>query len=315
MKRENVNYFLVGLVTMVALGLLLGTLFVITGRSGAVDRYQVRYRNVAGLDFGTPVFYQGYRIGQVEAITPEREGGVTRFRVDLSVQRGWQIPDDSVAQLISTGLLADVTVVIREGQSSTFLAAGSEIAGREAADLFGAVSELAGEVTVLTREKLTPLVERLGQRIDAIGGQFEEGTPLLISKAVELVDRLNQSATSLDRILGPDNRRHIDTLLAESSAAAGNVRALTADLAGTRTRLEAILGELEGMVRENRPDFRAAIGDLRVTLEAMAQRVDAITYNLESASRHLDEFSRQLRKEPNRLIFSPKADRVPEDRR
>jgi phospholipid/cholesterol/gamma-HCH transport system substrate-binding protein len=47
----------------------------------------------------------------------------------------------------------------------------------------------------------------------------------------------------------------------------------------------------------------------------MAQRVDAITYNLESASRHLDEFSRQLRKEPNRLIFSPKADRVPEDRR
>lgn len=315
MKRENVNYFLAGLVTLVALGLLLGTLFVITGRSGAVDGYQVRYNNVAGLDFGTPVFYQGYRIGQVESITPEREGGVTRFRVDLSVQRGWQIPDDSVAQLISAGLLADVTVVIKEGESSTYLAVGSEIPGREAADLFGAVGELAGEVTVLTRDKLTPLVERLGQRLDAIGGQFEESTPVLISKAVELVDQLNQSATSLNSILGPDNRRHIDTLLAESSVAAGNVRALTADLSSTRAQLESILGELEGTVKENRPDIRAAIGDLRVTLDAMAQRVDAITYNLESASRHLDEFSRQLRKEPNRLIFSPKADSLPDDSR
>jgi phospholipid/cholesterol/gamma-HCH transport system substrate-binding protein len=46
----------------------------------------------------------------------------------------------------------------------------------------------------------------------------------------------------------------------------------------------------------------------------MAQRIDAITYNLESASRHFDEFSRQIRKEPNRLIFSPKADNLPGDK-
>ena len=315
MKRENVNYFLAGLVTLVALVLLLGTLFVITGRSGATDEYVVRYRNVAGLDFGTPVFYQGFRIGQVESITPEREGGVMRFRVELSVQRGWQIPDDSVAHLISAGLLADVTVLIKEGKSTRYLATGSEIPGREANDLFGAVGELAGEVTVLARDRLTPLVERLGQRLDAIGGQFEENTPVLIGKAVELVDRLNESATSLNSILGPDNRRHIDTLLEQSSAAAGNVRALTADLAATRERLQSILAELEGTVKENRPDLRAAIGDLRVTLDAMAQRVDAITYNLESASRHIDEFSRELRKEPNRLIFSPKADNLPDDSR
>ena len=46
----------------------------------------------------------------------------------------------------------------------------------------------------------------------------------------------------------------------------------------------------------------------------MAQRVDAITYNLESASRHFDEFSRQIRKEPNRLIFTPKADSLPDEK-
>lgn len=315
MKRENVNYFLTGLVALVGLGLLLGTLFVITGRSGATDDYVVRYHNVAGLAFGTPVFFQGYRIGQVERISPERTAGATQFRVDFSVQQGWQIPKDSVAQLLSSGLLSDVFVSIREGKEQTFLEPGTEIPGREAADLFGAVGELAGEVTTLTRDKLTPLVDRLGKRLEAIGGKFEEGTPLLIDKALELVDRLNTSAASLNKILSPGNQANIDSLLAESSAAAANVSKLTADLAANRKQLESILGQLDSTVKENRPEIQQAIADLRFTLDAMAQRIDSITYNLESASRHFDEFSRQIRKEPNRLIFAPKADSLPEEKR
>lgn len=315
MKRENVNYFLAGLVALGALGLLLSALLVITGRSGPSDDYMVRYRNVAGLAFGTPVFYQGFRIGQIEKISPERDADATRFRVDFSVQNGWQIPKDSVAQLMSSGLLSDVFISIREGADKVLLQPGSEIQGREAADLFGAVGELAGEVTTLTRDKLTPLVDRLGKRLDAIGGTLEENTPQLVQKAVELVDRLNASAGSLNKILSPTNQGHIDTLLSESSAAAGNVRQLTGELATSRKQLESILGELDGTVKESRPEIQQAIADLRFTLDAMAQRIDAITYNLESASRHFDEFSRQIRKEPNRLIFSPKPDALPEEKR
>lgn len=315
MKRENVNYFLTGLVALGALTLLLVTMFVITGRSGPADDYVVRYRNVAGLAFGTPVFYQGYRIGQIERISPERDANSTRFRVDFSVQGGWQIPKDSVAQLMSSGLLSDVFVSIREGEAKELLPPGSEIAGREAADLFGAVGELAGEVTTLTRDKLTPLVERLGERLDSIGGKFEEGTPLLIDKAVKLVDQLNDSAAALNKVLSPANQGHVDKLLEESSVAAANVRQLTGDLATTRKQLDSILSELDATVKENRPELQQAMADVRFTLDAMAQRIDAITYNLESASRHFDEFSREIRKEPNRLIFAPKADSLPEERR
>ncbi len=276
MKRENVNYFLTGVVALGSLALLMVALFIITGRSGATDEYVVRYRNVAGLAFGTPVFYQGYRIGQIESISPERDAEATRFRVDFTVQDGWQIPQDSVAQLMSSGLLSDVFISIREGEAKTFLEPGSEIPGREAADLFGAMGE--------------------------------------IDKAVELVDKLNASATSLNQILSPANRGHVDSLLAESSAAASNVRTLTADLIETRKQLNSILGELDATVKENRPEIQQAMADLRFTLDSMAQRIDAITYNLESASRHFDEFSRQIRKEPNRLIFSPKADNLPGDK-
>lgn len=315
MKRENINYFLVGVVVLVALGMLLASLYVITGRSGPTDEYHVRYRNVAGLAFGTPVFYQGYRIGQVESISPERLEDRTEFRVEFSVQRGWAIPQDSSAQLLSSGLLSDVFISIREGSAAQLLQPGAEIAGKEAGDLFAAVGELAGEVTTLTRDKLTPLVERLGQRLDAIGGKFEEGTPLLLEQSVELIKRLNAGAESLNQILSPSNQSHIEKLLSDSSGAASNVRQLTADLAATRKQLDSILGEIDRGVKENRPEVDAAITDLRFALNSVAQRIDAITHNLESASRHFDEFSRQIRKEPNRLIFAPQADKVPEERK
>ena len=90
MKRENVNYFAVGIFVVAMLILFMVVLFQITGRAGPTDSYQVFLDNVAGLKRGTPVFYEGYQVGQVEQITPEREAGQTRYRLALTLPAGWQ---------------------------------------------------------------------------------------------------------------------------------------------------------------------------------------------------------------------------------
>ncbi len=310
MKRDNVNYFLVGLVVVVALFLLLGSLYVITGRSGPTDEYVVRYSDVSGLGFGSAVYYQGFRVGQVESVEPEQVDGRTRFKVDFSVAKDWQIPSDSVAALLSSGLLSDVYIGIREGEATSMLNPGDEIEGRDGGDIFAAVGELAGEVTDLTRHKLTPLVDKLGKRLDNLSGALEQSTPELLDEAQALLGRLNDGAESIKQILGPDNQGRLETILEQSAASAGNLRELTAELAGTRERLDGILDDLGSTVDKSAPDVEQAIADLRVTLSSVAQRIDAITYNLESASRHVDEFSREIRKSPNRLLFSPQADDV-----
>lgn len=310
MKRDNVNYFMVGLLVLVALFLMLGSLYVITGRSGPTDEYVVSYGDVSGLGYGSAVFYQGFRVGQVESVEPVQESGETRFKVDFSVAKDWQIPEDSVAALLSSGLLSDVYIGIREGESTAMLTPGDEISGRDGGDIFAAVGELAGEVTHLTRDKLTPLVEKLGKRLDNFSGTLEKSTPELLAEAQALLGRLNDGAESIKTILGPDNQDRLVTILDQSAASAGNLRELTAELSGTRERLNAILDDLGSTVTKSTPDVEQAIADLRVTLSSVAQRIDSITYNLESASRHVDEFSREIRKSPNRLLFSPQADQV-----
>ncbi|MCB1641890.1 MAG: hypothetical protein KDI37_09170, partial [Xanthomonadales bacterium] len=134
--------------------------------------------------------------------------------------------------------------------------------------------------------------------------------PEMVQRTVALLDRLNEGAESIRLILGPENRATIDQMIADHGGVASNLRQLSADLNQTRQQLDNILGDIGESVDKARPDIEQAIVDLRVTLSAVAQRIDAITYNLESASRHVDEFSREIRKAPNRLLFSPEADPV-----
>lgn len=305
MKRDNVNYVLVGVAVLAALVLLIGTLAFITGRGAAATEYHVRYANVTGLKYGAPVFYEGFRIGQVTGIDPERREGRTRYRVEISVRSDWPIPADSVARPMASGLLADMSIGIREGTSSQMLEPGAEIAGAEGGDIFTAMNDLATELTVLTRERIRPMVDTLSLRLDSLSGLIDAEAPELIAQTGELLARLNRAADGLEQAVGPENRAQVSAILAD-------VRAVTRDLEQTQDRADALLDNLDGMVGENRPEIRQAIVDLQHTVGTISQRIGTITHHLESASRNVDEFSREIRRNPNRLLFTPSADEVEE---
>lgn len=311
MKRDNVNYVLVGAVVLIAFVLLIGALAMITGRGGASTGYFTHYRTVTGLRYGAPVFYQGYRIGQVGAIVPERDAGIsgvrgTRYKVELDVRRDWPIPKDSLAHMTATGLLADIAIGISEGSSKDTAAPGSELTGVESADIFSAMNELAGQLTELTRNQITPLIQTLSQRVDSITGAIDKNTPQLLERANALLTRLNHASDSLNDVLKPDNRAAIAAILS-------NARDVSQQLRGTQEKLDEALGQLASIAKENRPGVRDSVDNLRSVLSALSGRIDSISQHLDVASRNFDEFSREVRKSPNRLLLSPKADKVEEE--
>lgn len=306
MKRDTINYTLVGAVVVGALALLLIGLALITGRGVASSDYIVRYRNVTGLRYGAPVFYQGYRVGAVGAVTPERDASGTRYKVTLAIRRDWPIPLDSPARLQSSGLLADVSIGIREGASHEMVKVGGELKGEEGADLFGAMNELAGQVSELTRTQISPLIQTLSQRVDSITGTIDKSAPIVLEQTRALLDRMNHASDALNDVLKPENRAAVGAIL-------GEVKGLSSELRKTRGTLDQALGELAGIAKDNRPDVRRAVQDLSGVLEALSSRMDVITHHLESSSRNLDEFSREIRSHPNRLILAPKADTLQEE--
>jgi len=302
-KRDRVNYVLVGTAVAAAFVLLLVALAVITGRTGASADYYTHYHNVTGLRFGAPVFYEGYRIGQVGTIAPERAADGIHYKVQLSVRRDWPIPKDSLARLTSTGLLADVAIGISEGSSKDIAVPGSELKGLENADIFTAVNELAGQLSQLTREEIAPLIKNLSQHVDSIASVIDKNAPELIAQSHQLLQRLNAASDSLNDVLKPENRAAI-------AATLGNARELSKELLTTQDRLRDALTQVDALIRENRPGVRDAVNDLRATLAALSSRIDSITQHLAIASRNFDEFSHEIRKHPNSLLLAPKADKV-----
>ena len=306
MKRDTVNYTLVGAVVALALVVLLVGLALITGRSGPASEYLVQYRNVTGLRYGAPVFYEGYRIGDVGAIQPQRSAAGTRYKVTLVVKRDWQIPKDSVAHLQSSGLLADMSIGIKEGASREMLAAGAEIRSAESADVFAAFSELAGEVSNLTRDQITPMVKQLSLRVESITGALDDNAPEIIGQAQALLDKLNSASSAMDELLKPENRAAVAAIL-------GNVQGLSGELRETRKTVDGAISELADIARENRGDIRSATTDLATVMASLSSRMDVITHHLESATRNLDEFSREIRRNPGQLLRSPEPDKLEDD--
>ncbi len=309
MKRDNINYLAAGMTVVVAFTLLFWVLYKITGRSGPTDEYFTFYDQVAGLRYGTPVYYEGYRIGQVETISPEHSGTQTTFRVDFSVEQGWPIPIDSVAQVATAGLLSDVFIVLEQGESDQTMAAGAQIKGREAADIFASLNSLAGDVSELKDEKIVPLLDTVSERIDAFTKGVEDGSAgEIVDRVRGIMAKVDDSAAGLKALLGIENRDRVTTTLDNLQQMSGSAAEIANQLRDTRAEFDRLVAQLNATVSETRPGVDQTLGDLQLAVETMAVRLDSITFQLDEASRNMNEFSRTIRSNPNRLLFSPSVE-------
>jgi phospholipid/cholesterol/gamma-HCH transport system substrate-binding protein len=305
MKRESVNYVVVGVFVLGMLAALGALLYYLTGRQGATDEYFAHYGNVAGVKYGTPVYFDGYGIGQVDDVVPvhEKEGGV-RFKVLLAVERGWPIPKDSVAIVSSSGLLSDVAIQIIEGSSPEKLKPGAEIASKDGSDLFLAINELAVEIKALTERSIRPLV-------DSLGTSLGQGAGPIIADMRSLLAKLNTGADNLNVLLGPENRKEVNALLRNLNETTVNAGQLTKDLSETRQALNELLAQTNGLMKDTRPELQQSARDLRVSLQTISDRIDSIVNQLDSTTRNLNEFSREIRSNPARLFAGqPPKDQV-----
>lgn len=302
MKRENADYLAVGSVVLVVLGLAIYILYRLTGSVGENDPYYVLYSNVGGLNEGTPVTYEGFKVGSVSSIIPIREQTGTRYRVNLSVRDGWSIPMDSVARIYSEGLLAETVINIEEGKSLTMLTLGSELQGTQGVDLFTTVNSVAGEVSVLINETLRPLLENLNSRISDVGDQVDDTLPIILADLVRLLQTFQKSADRLPKLLGESTEQKVGAVLHNSEQLTANLLKLSQGLFTTRAKVDALLAETRGTLSENRQDIRVAVHVLRDSLENISVQTDGILQNLDGTTRNFNEFSRQIRQNPGLLL-------------
>lgn len=326
MKRDNINYVVVGTFVLLILASFFVFLYQIMGSSGPTDKYYVTYNNVTGIKYGTPVAFEGYQVGQVEVIEPIRREGKTHYRLTLSIEEDWPIPQDSTAKIIRSGLLAAVTIDIAEGSSSTLIKPGSEIAGKEAANIFATVSEVATDLRDLSQSSIKPLLDNLNKQVVVVSSELTDITkntvkPLLenfsqqieqadmVKKVDTLISNLNKTSEDLQNVFNTKNQENLTTFLNNMSAASTGMNELVANIDDTRksmdlllSNIDNVIGDVNYVLEDNDGKLNTSLADLQKTLSVMSNHIDAITHHLEGSSRNIHEFTRQIKENPGLLL-------------
>jgi len=321
MKDSSINYVVVGGFVSVMIIVFVFIISILAGSTGSTDKYYTVYSNVGGLKFGTQVLYEGYQIGQVDSVEPMFEDGKVQFRVNIEVQEGWVIPDDSVARATVSGLLSAMTVDIAGGDSDTRLPPGSQIPGVAPSNFFAALSEIGAEFGDLSQNSIKPLIDSLGSYVTQLGdAAVDNAGPMLMnlnSISADLNTKLPEISASLTRtarlieteVLGEENRDNLTTVLRNFEVASSDMAGLAAELNDTRRLIHESVQQINVVVSENATDVNDSVKDLRYTLATISRTIDDITGNLEASSRNFAEFSRSIRQNPGLLLGgSPQQD-------
>ncbi len=325
MKRDTVNYVMVGafVVTMaLAFAVLLLT---ITGRSGPTDTYYVDYENVAGLKFGTGVYYEGYQVGQIEHIEPQATSEGMRYRVELSITEGWRIPADSVARVAASGLISAVTIEIVEGDATRMLEPGATIEGAGKADLVAVLNRAADDFRVLSEDGLLPVLDNLNRTITTLSDEFlsfrrDDLTPFvkMVHERLEqdvlvetrsLLRHLDESARGIQAMVADGNQARVRDFLVHMDDVALNLNGLIGRIEDTRVEMNGVLASLGGVVSDNHAAIKNTVEsaddsmtELERALRTINQHLGTIMYDIEGSARNMNEFARSVRENPARLI-------------
>jgi len=291
MRSPGINYVWVGGFVLAMLAVFVVSMAVLTGRSGATDRYYTHYDNVLGVVPGTQLLYEGLRVGQVEAIEAGREAGKKRYRVTLSVRSGWPIPEDSVAWITEPGLLAAITIDIRAGRSQTLLEPGSELAGQDLESVFSAVGSLAGRVDDIVEHDIGPLLASVAEQ-----------TPRILANLEATTEELSGTTRRVSAVFDAENTAQLDAMIGDLSTTAAHLADLTRHLESSLARVDGMVERVDGLVSENSDGVERMLSDLEHTLASVARHIDAINANLESTSHNMNEFSAQIRRNPAVLV-------------
>src|SRR5437016_2322171 len=124
---------LVGLFVLLAGGLLLGAMVVISGGlGGATVPHRAYFKFAGGVQAGAPVRYGGMLVGKVQRVHVD-PGNSTRIEIDLIVNLDAPLKADSVAKISTLGPLTDNYIEISTGSEHAALAEpGSALLSAEA---------------------------------------------------------------------------------------------------------------------------------------------------------------------------------------
>lgn len=263
--------------------------------------YMAYFDNVTGLTVSSPVYINGYKVGQVRELNFDYTEPGAKTEVLLALNKHLEIPEDSYA-FIGSSIMGEGHIAIVLGNSSTLLSSGAEIPTSQGSGLLSDLSDtlmpkitetLSNVDSLLTNLNLLikdPAISQSILRLDGITRNIElasGGLDNLLSKDVpSIMKNANGVVTNVDDIV-----LKIDTI-------SSNLAMLSEEL--TRLPLSQTMTGINRTV-DNLENFTGDLKNQNSTLGMLMN--DPELYNrLNNVAASVDSLINDIKKNPKRYI-------------
>lgn len=268
------------------------------------------YDSVEGLKVSSGVIYRGYQVGQVISIqfTGER---FDRVLVKFSVDKGLELPSNTLAMIQSADLMGSKVVALVPGDSHVFAVSGDTLRSQVERGLMEQVSQQM----LPLKQKAERLLGSLDSVLLIVQGLFNEETKKNLSNSFGSIDRtlrnLEGASGNLDTLIQGESAR-ISSILQDVNSITGNLR-------NNNEEISNILGNVSAISDSLR---QASLHQTLMSLDYILATTDSIMnkinrgegtigallndndlyYNLNQVSKNLNRLLVEFRYNPKRFI-------------
>jgi phospholipid/cholesterol/gamma-HCH transport system substrate-binding protein len=302
---------LVGLFVLIAVAVLIGTVFMISGAFGrSVKTFHSYFAFAGGLEPGATVRYSGGpKAGRVEKLQIDPKNPA-RLEITFSVQSDLPVKTDSKVKIMSMSPLGDNHLEIVPGSAAASSAPdGALIASEDYLD-FNALTKRINDIAPDAQQLLHTLNDRATE------------LKVTIDRVNDLLSAQNRAnlagALAATRGMLEEDRPEIRSTLTHIDAATEKLQPLLDDFRKTTVEANTTLDHIDSLIGENRADVHKAVlelrrtlvnttaltGSLNQTLNVNSDNIDELLDNLRQISENLREFSATIKARPYSLIRS-----------
>ncbi|NJA87800.1 MCE family protein [Rhodocyclus tenuis] len=291
---ENRSHALIaGVFTLSLLLAVVASLWWFGGKREVTRDYIVVARqNVTGLGPQGQVRYRGIGVGKVQSITLDPKDPRNIF-VRISVNENVPVTRGTTAKLDYQGITGIAYVLLEDtGGDPTPLLGNADNPPRIAmqTSLIEELSQVGGEAMRQARDLLTSMNLLLG-------GENRQHLTSALASADNGARDVAQVAAQLRQLLSPENVRALSVSLNRLESASAEASPLVADARATLASVKASSDKLD-----------RALGDASSGgAGALPPRVNEVLTDLATTSRQLNRVLQQLESSPQSLVFGPPA--------
>ncbi len=272
-------------------------------------QYYAVFDQVDGLENTNPVLINGFKVGLVKNIKFE-EGNTGRFLVTLLVGKKYQIPENTVAKMISTSIIGGKAIKLEVTRGNKYINPGDTL---QAQIETGLIDQLGHQIAPI-KQRAESLMKELETTLKVMTEVFNEENRAQLGQSFANLNKalysINQTAAELDTSLSPNgtlrkifvnmesisanlknNNKDITKIVKNFSSISDSIAKIK--FASTMLQVDSAMRQFNHVM--------TSISEGKGTMGNLVKN-DSLYYNIESASRNLDLLLKDLKANPKKYV-------------